>query len=417
MPGSVKSFLCASFLFLAVAFAAGQAEYQVLYDFGASGSSDGNLPKGKLIFDKQGNLYGTTAEGGNADAGTVFELSPAGGGQWTETILYSFCSQPECSDGVSPEAGLIFDSAGNLYGTTSNGGTVWGTVFELSPPPQQGGAWIETVLYAFGGHSDGCYPQGKLLFDSAGNLYGTASQCGGETVSAGTVFELTPVGDGVWQEAVLHRFCSEGGSHCLDGADPMAGVKFDKAGNIYGTTYAGGGGGGIGYGTVYELSPSGGEWTESVLHVFGPNANHPMSSIEIDESGNLYGTASTGGLGSQQCGLGTCGGVFRLTKAAGEWKTLLFQFDGQDGGNPAAAVFLGQKNTAFGTTLFGGAGGTVYEFQGAKETVLYSFCSQPNCADGSRPATALIHDESGHLYGTTEEGGAYGQGVVFEITP
>src|SRR5580698_10392799 len=148
MPGSVKSFLCASFLFLAVAFAAGQAEYQVLYDFGASGSSDGNLPKGKLIFDKQGNLYGTTAEGGNADAGTVFELSPAGGGQWTETILYSFCSQPECSDGVSPEAGLIFDSAGNLYGTTSNGGTVWGTVFELSPPPQQGGAWIETVMDA-----------------------------------------------------------------------------------------------------------------------------------------------------------------------------------------------------------------------------------------------------------------------------
>jgi uncharacterized repeat protein (TIGR03803 family) len=420
MPRFVKSLLSASFLFLATAFAAGQSHYQVLYSFGANGSSDGALPRGKLVLDQQGNLYGTTYSGGANANGTAFELSPSTGGQWTETILYNFGSNPDGSDGAFPMAGLIFDSAGNLYGTTKTGGTVWGTVFELSPPSQGGGAWTETVLYVFGGHSDGCYPEGKLLFDASGNLYGTASQCGGQTISAGTVFELTPVGDGNWQEVVLHRFCSVGGSNCRDGADPEAGVAFDTAGNLYGTTYAGGGGGGIGFGTVYELSPSSGGWTESVLHVFGQNANHPISAINLDESGNLYGTANSGGLGSQQCGSGdqTCGGVFRLTKVGGEWKNLLFQFDGQNGGNPAAGIFLlSQKNIAFGTTLFGGTGGTIYKFQGTKQSVLYNLCSQPNCADGSQPATALIADTSGNLYGTTQEGGAYGQGVVFEITP
>jgi uncharacterized repeat protein (TIGR03803 family) len=415
-----NTFLCAALVVLGCVSALGQSQYQVLYNFGANGPSDGNLSKGKLVFDEQGNLYGTTAEGGDAGVGTVFELSPAGKGEWTETILYSFCSQPECSDGSYPEAGLIFDSVGNLYGTTENGGTVWGTVFKLSPP-SQGGPWIETVLYTFGGNTtgDGCYPEGKLLFDTKGNLYGTTSQCGGGSISAGTVFELTPVGDGTWQEVVLHRFCSD--SKCRDGADPNAGVTFDTAGNLYGTTYAGGGGGGIGFGTVYELSPGvGGAWTESVLHVFGQNASHPMSAINMDESGNLYGTANSGGLGSQRCFSGnqTCGGVFKLTKVGGEWKDLLFQFDGQNGGNPTAGVSLAiQRNIAFGTTAYGGTGGTVYKFDSTKETVLYNFCSQPNCADGSVPMTALIADTSGHLYGTTQEGGPYGQGVVFEVTP
>lgn len=415
MRRTIKSLLCASFFFLAVAFAAGQSQYQVLYSFGANGSGDGSLPKGKLILDQQGNLYGTTYGGGANANGTAFELSPSTGGQWSEAILYNFGSNSDGSDGAFPAAGLILDSAGNLYGTTERGGTVWGTVFELSPPSQQGGAWTETVLYTFSGGTDGCYPEGKLLFDAAGNLYGTASQCGGETVSAGTAFELTPVGDGTWKETVLHSFCSEGGN-CRDGADPKAGVTFDTAGNLYGTTYAGGGGGGIGYGAVYELSPSaGGGWTENILHVFGQNASHPMSEINMDESGNLYGTANGGGL--RGCNPG-CGGVFKLTKVGGEWKNLLFQFNGQNGGNPAAGIFLvSQKNLAFGTTAYGGNGGTVYEFQGAKHTVLYNFCSQPNCADGSVPTTALISDTSGHLYGTTQEGGPYGQGVVFKITP
>ena len=204
-----------------------------------------------------GVYFGRTSSGPPA-SGTVFELSPVGEGQWTETILHSFCSEPDCSDGAFPEAGLILDGAGNLYGTTSNGGTVWGTVFELSPPPQQGGTWTETVLYAFGGNTtgDGCYPEGKLVFDGAGNLYGTTSQCGGGTVSAGTVFELTPAGDGTWNEIVLHRFCA-GGGNFSDGADPLAGVVFDQAGNLYGTAYAGGARG-IGPGTVYELSPGAG---------------------------------------------------------------------------------------------------------------------------------------------------------------
>src|SRR5271169_6710488 len=132
MPRFVKSLLSVSFLFLAMAFAAGQSHYQVLYSFGANGSSDGALPKGKLVLDQQGNLYGTTYSGGANANGTAFELSPSTGGQWSETILYNFGSNPDGSDGAFPMAGLIFDSAGNLYGTTENGGTVWGTVFELS---------------------------------------------------------------------------------------------------------------------------------------------------------------------------------------------------------------------------------------------------------------------------------------------
>lgn len=419
MLNAAKSLIwCLIFSFFPLALANAQAQYQVLYNFGASGASDGQLPEGKLVFDKQGNLYGTTELGGVNAAGAVFELTPSGGGQWTETLLYSFCSQPDCSDGARPMAGLIWDREGNLYGTTNTGGTVWGTVFELSPPTQQGGAWTETVLYTFSGNptGDGCYPESKLTFDALGDLYGTTSQCGGGNYSAGSVFELTPSGDGTWSEIVLHKFCKKGLKSCPDGGAPRAGVEFDKAGNLYGTTFQGGRSKG---GVVYELSPApGGGWKETVLHAFGQTANRPMSAINMDESGNLYGTASLGGFSNgQQCN-NTCGGVFRLTKVGGQWKASLFQFNGQNGGNPAAGILLiGKKNVAFGTTLFGGTGGTVFEFRGSTESVIHNFCSEPNCTDGSLPATALIADGSGILYGTTTEGGAFGQGVVFQITP
>jgi uncharacterized repeat protein (TIGR03803 family) len=411
--------------FLSLVFSPGiianaQAQYQVLYSFGANGSNDGSLPKGKLVLDVHGNLYGTTNTGGSTGAGTIFELSPSISGQWTENILYNFCSQPDCSDGASPSAGLIFDQAGNLYGTTVQGGLsgndcCFGTVFELSPPALPGGSWTEEVLWRFGGGvtGDGAYPDAKLVFDPAGDLYGTASS--GGSYGAGAVFELMPIGNGEWNETVLYSFCASGHGSCTDGGGPKAGVTFDKSGNLYGTTYAGGEGH---RGAVYELSPnSNGQWTETVLHAFGLNASGPLSAIDLDDSGNLYGTANYGGLGAQECNQ-SCGGVFKLTKVGGQWKTSLFQFNGLNGGNPAAGIFLiSSENTAFGTTLFGGTGGTVFKFHGTKETVLYNFCSQPSCADGSQPGTALISDSSGNLYGTTTEGGAFGKGVVFEITP
>ncbi len=399
----------------------------MLYSLGANGSQDGNVPAGKLVFDQQGNLYGTT-EGGGANAnGTVFELSPLPGGGWAESVIHSFCSQLSCADGANPAAGVILDGLGNLYGTTSGGGNngqvcCWGTVFELSPPSVPGGVWTESVLYTFGGNTtgDGCYPEDKLTFDAAGNLYGTASQCSGTRYAAGSVFKLTPSSNGPWSETVLYRFCANGLGSCPDGAGPKAGLTFDESGNLYGTSYGGGSSGGGGRGTVYELSPNAnGEWTETVLHSFGLNGSGPLSSIDLDQAGNLYGTVSYGGLGYQNC-LYDCGGIFRVTKVGEEWKMSLFQFNGLNGGDPAAGIFLiSQRDTAFGTTRYGGTqgAGTVFELHGKTETALYTFCSQPGCADGSEPMAALISDKSGHLYGTTAKGGAYGQGVVFEITP
>src|ERR1019366_4407129 len=200
----------------------------VLHNFNNDGT-DGVNPQADLIFDAAGNLYGTTSQGGTSDAGTAFELTPAAGGTWTEKVLWSFGTG---MDGANPLAGLIFDGAGNLYGTTYNGGTSnSGTVFELTPAA--GGTWTEKVLYGFDGGANGGDPSAGLIFDAAGNLYGTTSF--GGPYNHGTVFELMPAGGGSWTEQVLHNFGSG-----TDGISPLAGLIFDGAGNLYGTTYHGG---------------------------------------------------------------------------------------------------------------------------------------------------------------------------------
>src|ERR1019366_6634594 len=216
--------IIAATLFVTSTWAA--AQEQVLHSFG--NGTDGNDPLGGLIFDASGNLYGTTLGGGTYGGGTVFELTPAGGGSWTETVLHNFDSNG--TDGFTPYAGLIFDSAGNLYGTTRWGGTYGGgTVFELTTAA--GGGWTEQVLHSFDhNYTDGYYPQAGLIFDAAGNLYGTTSQ-GGTYVYWGTVFELTPAAGGDWTETVLHNFNQNG----TDGYYPEAGLIFDAAGNLYGT--------------------------------------------------------------------------------------------------------------------------------------------------------------------------------------
>ena len=421
--------LCAAMILFTCALASSQTQYQVIYNFGSNGASDGLLPSGKLLPDALGNFYGTTLGGGTNGYGTVFELSPSATG-WTESVLYSFCNNGyPCPDGEYPASGLIFDELGNLYGTTQLGGAngqvcCWGTVFELSPPAMQGGAWTESILYTFGGNTtnDGCYPEDKLTFDAAGNLYGTASQCNGPPYAAGSVFELTPSGGGTWNETVLYRFCANGHGSCPNGATPKAEVVFDQAGNLYGTAEYGGRGGGLGGGAAFELSPAqSGGWTEAVLRAFLPAGGvSPLSSINIDPAGNLYGTTSSGGEFSQLCRATYCGGVFRLSKVNGQWKATTIQFNGTNGGIPVAGLFLDSKNSAaYGTTQYGGTqgSGVVFKVQGDTESVLYNFCSQSNCADGYEPVAALASDTSGHLYGTTSRGGAYGNGVVFEITP
>src|SRR5664280_3872238 len=310
------------------------------------------------------SLYGTTLEGGTYYSGTVFELTPAAGGGWTEKVLHNF--NENGTDGALPRAPLIFDAAGNLYGTTEYGGTYYdsdlGTVFELTPAA--GGGWTEKVLHNFGIGRDGTDPLAGLIFDAAGNLYGT-TEYGGTYYDSdlGTVFELTPAAGGGWTEKVLHNFVIG-----RDGTDPLAGLIFDAAGNLYGTTeYAGN----YGAGTVFELTPTaGGGWTEKVLHNFnGTDGEFPYSSLIFDGAGNLYGTTSAGGTYSSCLSGYYCGTVFELTPAAGG---------------------------------------------GWTETVLHSF---GNGTDGYSPSAGLIFDAAGNLYGTTPHGGTYEGGTVFEVTP
>ena len=400
---------------------------EVLYSFLNNGM-DGSNPYAGLIFDKNGNLYGTTYVGGTNGDGTAFELTPAVGGGWTEKVLHTFGNG---TDGTNPWAGLIFDKNGNLYGTTHGGGTYYigyGTVFELTPAA--GGGWTEKVLHSFNpADGDGQTPEAGLIFDAVGNLYGTT--VGGGTYGDGTVFELTPAVGGNWAEKVLYSFNPNRG----DGVGPAAGLIFDAAGNLYGTTYWGGTydcpGVPPGCGTVFELTPTaGGGWTEKVLHSFlnnGTDGTHPaFGTLIFDALGNLYGTTEEGGTHSS-C-YGGCGTVFELTPTAGGGWTekVLHNFgNGADGAYPFASLIFDATGNLYSTTQGGGTygDGTVFELTPAAggdwtENVLHNF----NITDGLEPYTGLIFDAAGNLYGTTYGGGNYGCdgtacGTVFELTP
>jgi uncharacterized repeat protein (TIGR03803 family) len=406
-------------IFTAILFVTGTgaaAQEKVLHSF--SSSTDGFEPFAGLIFDAAGNLYGTTSAGGASDLGTVFELTPSAGGTWTEKLLWSFGNG---TDGREPEAGLIFDAAGNLYGTTDDGGTSnSGTVFELTPTA--GGGWTEQVLHSFNYNgTDGNGPFAGLVFDAAGNLYGTTTRGGSDqscTYGCGTVFELTPTAGGTWTEKVLHNFSNDG----TDGNYPEAGLTFDTAGNLYGTTASGGSESCFGgCGTVFELTPAaGGTWTERVLHTFGgADGDEPRAGLVFDASGNLYGTTFQGGTYD----LGT---VFELTPAAGgTWtEKVLHSFgNGTDGANPTASLIFGASGNLYGTTEDGGTStaGTVFELTPAAggtwtEQVLHNF--NDNRTDGWQPYAGLILDAAGNLYGTTYYGGTHNEsGTVFEISP
>jgi len=244
--------------------------------------------------------------------------------------------------------------------------------------------------------------------DSAGNLYGTTY--GGGTKGLGTVFELSPRGDGTYTFSILHSF--QGGR---DGSGPIYGVSFDASGNLYGTTYAGGS---ANAGVVYGLAPANGVWKETVLYHFdGKTAAKPYSNVSVGESGNLYGTFEQGGQG--QCAFGACGGVFELEPQADSgYRAFTYLFDGQDGGGPIAGVLVGEgTNSGYGTTSNGGFGpGNVFKLRGRSETVLYSFCSLNNCVDGSTPSYGVLIGHQGLLYGETDLGGTYNAGVVYSLT-
>jgi uncharacterized repeat protein (TIGR03803 family) len=412
--------------FMNAASAAAETEL-VLYNFDKTKTS-GNEPQAGLVIDSAGNLYGTTSVGGPFHGGIVFELSPKSGGGWTEKPLHSFGSG---KDGAYPEASLVFDSAGNLYSTTSGGGAYGGgTVFELSP--EAGGRWEEKLLHSFGSGTDGSAPDSNLIFDASGNLYGTASS--GGAYAGGIVFQLTPQTGGRWSETILHSFNLQGG----DGYYPLAGVILDGAGNLYGTTQHGGVGSGCSNGgdsntcgTVFELESKS---SEKILHSFtinGSDGGLPVAGLIFDSAGNLYGTCVLGGSGG---GTGGAGIVFELTPGSnGDWtETVLHSFAGRDGGDgsyPESGLIFDKERNLYGTTAAGGVqgvggtifGGTVFELSDASggwsEKILYTFDSP---SDGLSPDAGLIFDSSGNVYGTTVGGGAYGLfesggGTVFEI--
>ncbi len=384
---------------------------RVLHNLGSTG--DGHTPYSSVVFDTHGNIYGTTYQGGSHNnEGVAFEMTPNGSGGYIEKVIHNFGSG---MDAQYPNT-LIFDSAGkNLYGTAEYGGSHgFGAVFEMSPDGS--GGWTEKVIHNFGSGVDGQYPLVNLIFDSAGNLYSTTS--GGGAKDKGTVFEMSPNGSGGWTERVLHSFRGD-----ADGIDPQ-GVIFDTHGNLFGaTTY----GGNLNQGTAFELSPDGsGGYTEKVIHNFGhgDDGQTPISGFLMDSAGNFYGATYGGGLHGD-------GTVYEISPSGGGDYTekVLHDFGGlDDGANPYADLLFDTKGNLYGTTYGGGTVsckggvgcGTLFEMLpngdgGYDEKVLWNF---GDGLDGTAPSANLIFDKSGNLYSTTPTGGSHNNGgTVFEYTP
>jgi uncharacterized repeat protein (TIGR03803 family) len=358
----------------------------VLYSFGSI-PNDGVNPYAALILDADNNLYGTNETGGRTGNGTVFRVDQNG----TETVLYNFGNIPDAED---PNGGLVFDNAGNLYGTGEWGGANNdGAVFKLDRTGE------EIVLHSFSGN-DGSHPRGTLLRDQAGNLYGPTMEGGAS--GNGALFRLNEAG----QETASYSFAGT-----PDGRYPIGGLIRDAAGNFYGTTYEGGV---HGTGTIFEVTNRG---KEIVLYSFDTFA-FPTGKLVRDAEGNLYGTEYLGGPDET-------GSIFKLD--TNNQLTVLYSFENdQDGVFPTGGLLMDSAGNLYGTTLGGGlyGNGTVYEFYtSGVETVLHSFAGPPN--DGAQPWTGVVSDAEGNLYGTTFYGGSTisqplcgsGCGTVFKLSP
>lgn len=423
-------FVAGLFLFAAVSMSA--QTFNVIYNF--TGGTDGGDPVGGLAIDPAGNLYGSAFTGG-AGYGTTYELSPSGSG-WTFNTLYSFLGFP-ANDGAGP-TGVYVASDGALIGETQAGGKRCrglpqydgcGTVYELTPAPR-----TERVLYRFTGGLHGIAPYGlQPVALHNGDLYSTAFQGGayGSCIygyACGASFKLTPnSGTGPWTETVTWDFGS--GS---DGAEPASGVIFDTAGNMYGTALAGGTSSGCitqgysGCGVVYELSPSGSGWTETIIYDFrgGADGGAPYSGLVIDRAGNLFGATAYAGSGSG-------GTIYELSPATGGGWTfhLLYSFAGSGAGpngqciscpGSYAPLITDGSGNLYGTTFNDGAFGLGMAFELEKSSGVWTFHDLHDFtggADGSNVWAGLVRDSSGNLYGAATDGGANGFGVLYEITP
>jgi uncharacterized repeat protein (TIGR03803 family) len=412
-PRSVARSVPAVFIIvlLALAITAHPAQAQTFKVLHTFKGREGYAPMGVLVRDRAGNIYGTTSAGGTGKChcGTAFKLNKNGKQVW----LHSF----QGVNGYSPSAGMLRDTAGNLFGTTEEGGDTncnspygCGTVFKLNDKTGK-----ETMLHKFTGPPDGLLPEALLVEDATGNLYGP-TYIGGN-LGLGAVFKIDTAG----QETVLYNF--SGGS---DGCFPYPGVTLDSAGNLYGVTAIGGSGfGNSGYGVVFKVDTAG---NETVLHTFGgPDGANPDSVLLFDSQGNLYGTTEHGG--NSQCGMG-CGTVFKLSPDGSE--SVLYAFcslsNCTDGKEPGTGPLVRDSaGNLYGTTYFGGTSGcngagcgVVFKLDPTgKETVLHSFTGG---ADGAFPYAGLVMDAARALYGTASGGGGTsckpnGCGELFKITP
>lgn len=381
---------------------------KVLYGF--TGAADGANPSSSLVL-ASGQLYGTASSGGNTNSectvygnqgcGVVFALTSSNG-KWQETVLYAFQGG---TDGWYPTGNLLFDTAGDIYGTTLFGGTGTdctigcGTIFKLSPNGD--GSWTETVLHSFHYNTDGALPAG-LTADASGNLYGAT------TSGVGTVYELSPLQGGAWKETLL---CATNGVN--PGLAPVG------KNNFYFTAVEDNDNG-----NVSEVKRIGRLWHESDVYNFqgGGNGGGPKAGVVVDKDGNLYGTADEGG--------NDFGIAFELKRSAGQWKeSMLYNFcsrnDCADGARPEAPLVLDPSGNLYGTTANGGSGctfqggcGVVFKLAHTKtgwtETVLHTF---KDGTDGATPTQGVTLDSKGNIYGSTSVGGSGTYGTVFELTP
>ncbi|MFZ0311872.1 MAG: choice-of-anchor tandem repeat GloVer-containing protein [Candidatus Korobacteraceae bacterium] len=405
-------------LLIVAATSAHAQTYTVIHRFNGP---DGAKPNAGLTIDHAGNLYGTTSDGGNTGGscyggtgcGTVFQLKHAGSG-WVLYTLYKFTGN---GDGLFPNARAVFGPDGTLY-TTANCCS-GGTVINLRPPASACKSascfWTGSVILQFG-YLNGTQPSGDLIFDAAGNIYGTTGFGGNDNLcgglGCGTVYELTKAG-GTWTQNILYNLTEAS-------INPDSGVILDRAGNLYGTAPQGD----TDFGAVFELTPSSSGWIESFPYFFtatSGNGTNPYAGLIFDEAGNLYGAASSGGPGSG-------GTVFELSPSDGGWNfNLLYGLPGnRDDPGPEGTLLMDSAGNLYGTTLKQGAHelGNVFKLtpsDGAwNYTSLYDFAGG---TDGAYPTGVLVMDTRGNLYGTTSEGGnvtqdcQYGCGVVFEIAP
>jgi uncharacterized repeat protein (TIGR03803 family) len=404
----------AALLFCVTAF--GASKERVIYNFALN-----EQPRAGLALGQDGSLYGATAYGGKFGNGVVYKLTPTSGGGWSHSVIYNFTGG---AAGASP-AGLLFDGEGNLYGTAGGGkGCTFGCgiVFKLIRP-QPGGQWKEAVLYKFIGGMDGSSPNAGLVFDKNGNLFGTTVS-GGGACDCGVVFEISADSPGKWNETTIHAFTG-----APDGSVPFAGVTFSPSGLLYGATSQGGSSS-CACGTVFELTlGSDGAWTEKTLYSFqgSPDGATPAAGVVFAPGGNIFGTTYNGG-GGGACPLQFgCGTVFQMRRdASGNWtEAVIHRFQGADGLESLATPVLDPQGNLYATTFEGGAPpcavcGTAFRLSlhpnGAWiETVLHNFGD--TLPDAATPEGAMILSPAGELFGVAIDGGTNNAGAIFAITP